>query len=615
MCRIFIVLLFLLAFSSQNHAQSKDSTSKIDSLKIVYNNQQNDAEKVKVLLNAPTRIDEYYLKPPQIFNLYTDGLQAAKRLNDKRSIMLLLVEMAYIQMYPMADETQAYNLYIQALSYAKELKDYYMCANICFEIAAINEHQNLQPQATEYLLKSIEYCRKTPKVYMKSYRWLIYEYLLENNLEKALKYGYEFVAYVNDRNASTELRVMAYGNLHGVLKKIPRKRQEQQAFQAKLITLINQIKIIDESYYIYLDDIAAACYEAGQYELAIEVASQISKASKVNSHIEIVRMLCYEVIAKAYERLGNYKKGHEYYKKYAESQFGVYKNMLRLETGRNVIRAEGERNLLIKQKELDQEKLYRNISFAIAAFIIILGAVVFFFYRREQNQKKELAQLNATKDRLFAILSHDLQSPIANLQTFMNLIQWGALDQTEFAESTDSFSSQLGNVRTMLENVLNWSISQMGGLKPKFEICNIHQIIEQELELLNLTAKSKEIKIINSINTGIEIRADKNHLAFIFRNLIQNSLKFTNSGGNISLNCTESTGKKVFEVADDGIGMSVEIQKTLFNIEKSSSKIGTNAEKGTGLGLIIVKELVEANNGQINVESQEDVGTIFSLTF
>lgn len=615
MCRIFIVLLFLLAFSSQNYAQTKDSTSIIDSLKIVYNKQQNDAEKVKVLLNAPSWIDEYYQRPIQIYNLYTYGLQAAKRLNDKRSIMLLLAEMAYIQMYPMADETQAYHLYIQALRYAEELQDYYMCASINFEMAAINEHQNLQHKATEYLLKSVEYCRKTPKVYIKSYRWLIYFYLQENNLEEALKYGFEFVAYVNERNASTELKVMAYGNLHEVLKKIPSKKQEEQICQGKLIGLINQIKIIDESYYIYLDDIAAACYEAGQYELAIEVASQISKSSKANSHLEIVRMLCYEVIAKAYERLGNHKKGLEYYKKYAESQFSIYRNTLRLETGRNVIRAEGEQNLISKQKELDQERLYRNISFAIAAFIIILGTIIFFFYRREQKRKAELAQLNATKDRLFAILSHDLQSPIANLQTFMNLIRWGALSQNEFAESTESFSSQLGNVRTMLENVLNWSISRMGGLKPKFESCNIHQIIEQELELLTHTAKNKGIQIINSIDAGIEIRADKNHLAFIFRNLIQNSLKFTNSGGNISLSYTEIAGKKVFEVADDGIGMQAEVQKTLFKIDKSSSKVGTNAEKGTGLGLIIVKELVEANGGNISVESRENVGTKFTLTF
>jgi signal transduction histidine kinase len=197
----------------------------------------------------------------------------------------------------------------------------------------------------------------------------------------------------------------------------------------------------------------------------------------------------------------------------------------------------------------------------------------------------------------------------------MNLIQWGALDQAEFAESTNAFSSQLGNVRTMLENVLNWSISQMGGIKPKFETCSVQNVINEELTLLSLSAKNKTIKIKNLIDESLTIKADKNHLAFIFRNLVQNAIKFSNMGGEIALNATKENDKIKISVSDNGVGMSDETLNKLFKLDQTNSKIGTNAEKGTGLGLILTKEFVEANGGSITVESREGIGTTFILVF
>lgn len=565
------------------------------------------------MLNAPIRFSEYYKRPDSIIDLYGKATKIAERLGDKRSAIKFLIEMAYFELYIKYDEPKAFKLYSQALRYAEEENDRDSAAIICHGLAAINEHQNFRAEMYKYFFKSIEYSLESPNFYYPPVRWTVYFLLEDNRITEALKISQQAVNHVDKNSAPAEFKVLAYGYHYSVLRRIASKKLEANIYKQKIINLLSSVKTLSKSQSY--DSFATVCYEVEQYKLAIFFANLIFEATDGHSQTKSSKIVIYEIISKSYEQLGDYQKSLEYYKQYSTTYVGVLRNLFSMESGRKVIRAEGEQNMFLKEKELDKEKLYRNISFAIAAFIIFLGAVIFFFYRREQKRKAELAQLNATKDRLFAILSHDLQSPIANLQTFMNLIHWGALNQSEFAESTNDFSSQLGNVRTMLENVLNWSISQMGGIKPRFETCSVKNVINQELELLTLSANNKGIQIKNLIDESLTIRADKNHLAFVFRNLVQNAIKFSNTGAEIELNYTKEYGKVKITVADNGVGMSKETMDKLFRLDQTSSKTGTNAEKGTGLGLILTKEFVEANGGSINVESQEGKGTKFTLVF
>ncbi|MFY7908178.1 MAG: sensor histidine kinase [Emticicia sp.] len=565
------------------------------------------------MFNAPIRHSEYYIRPTSIIDLYGKATKIAEDLGDEKSAIKFLIEMAYFELYVKYDEPKAFKLYTQALRYAEEEKDNDSIAIICYGLAAINEHQNFRAEMYKYFFKSIEYSLKSPNFYYPPFRWTVHFLLEDNRVIEALKISQQAVNQVDKNFTPAEFKILAYGYHYGVLRKIKSKKLEADIYKQKIINLLSGVKTLTKSQSY--DSFATVCYEVEQYKLAIFFANQIFEASDSDSKTESSRIVIYEIISKSYEKLGEYQKSLEYYKQYSTTYVSVLRNLFSLESGRKVIRAEGEQNLLLKEKEIEKEKLYRNISFAVAALIIFFGAVVFFFYRREQKQKAELARLNATKDRLFAILSHDLQSPIANLQTYMNLIQWGALNQEEFAESTDNFSFQLGNVRSMLENVLNWSISQMGGIKPKFETCKVQRIINEELELLTLSAKNKGIQIKNQIDESLALKADKNHLAFIFRNLVQNAIKFSNTGGEIDLSYAKENGKVKISVADNGVGMSDETLKQLFKLEQTNSKMGTNAEKGTGLGLILTKEFVEANGGNISVESQEGKGTKFTLTF
>jgi len=301
----------------------------------------------------------------------------------------------------------------------------------------------------------------------------------------------------------------------------------------------------------------------------------------------------------------------EYSKLYAK----IYKNMVNLESGRKVIRAEGERNLLVKQNEVERERFYRNLSFTIAIFLVLLSGLVLLFYKREQKQKKELTHLNTTKDKLFAILSHDLRSPVGILENNVMLTNWGALSQEEFSQMTQNLGQEVSQVRTMLDNLLQWSVSQMGGIKPMQEQIRLLDLLDSQIQLLSPAATKKSIQIVNDISETTTLLADKNHLAVIFRNLLQNAIKFTHRGGNISVKARQQQDKLLVEVRDTGIGMSKERLANLFRLSSTSSKVGTDLEQGTGLGLILVKELVEANEGSIEVNSEPNQGTLFKLYF
>jgi signal transduction histidine kinase len=613
MHRILVVFGLLLCSFSAIQAQNKITVSKIDSLAKRFEAAKDAAAKINVLLNAPKRIGEYSKNPTLIINLYYKALKLAENIGDKKSAVEILIEIAFFEMYINLDEPKAFTLLSQGLVYAEAEQDYASCAKICHELAAISEHQNLIEEMYEYFLKSIAYTQKVPILFLRPYRWASAMYLEENKIDDALKISRQAVSYVDERTAPDEFKALAYGYYYAVLKRVPSKKQEADVYKRKVVNLLRKIKTLSGSNRI--DDIAKVCYEVEQYQLAIFFASQLFEKTDLVSQHTAAKINCYEVISASYERLGEYQKSLENYKKYTTTYVNDLKNTLTLESGRKVIREEGERNLILKQKEIDEERFYRNISFAIAAFIVVLGAIIFIFYRREQARKAQLQHLNATKDKLFAILSHDLRSPVGNLENNVMLTNWGALSREEFIQSTQSLGQEIGQVRTMLDNVLHWAISQMGGMKPTLTTTLILPTVETQTKLLLPNAQAKGVKIDNAVEAQAQFSVDANHLAIIVRNLLQNAIKFTQAGGEIRLKSFEKGEISYLEIKDSGVGISQDRLGKLFEINKESSQQGTGQEQGTGLGLVLVKELVDANQGTIEVTSEIDKGTTFLIGF
>ena len=368
-------------------------------------------------------------------------------------------------------------------------------------------------------------------------------------------------------------------------------------------------------------------------------------ANKVTTFSYIKKDNVKESVALAYRRLFDINKREGNYKQailYADSAIilrdslsalinsdSLKKETYKLEAAFTLERKQSEIALLDGQRK--QQRLL-----LVAALIIGLLLVGFIGYlqrarQRIEQQKTKLAALNATKDKLFALLSHDLMSPVANMKNIMMLVEWDLMSADEFKKTTKDLTIKVNNLYGMFENVLHWSISQMRGIKAKREKVNIKALIEEQIGLLEPIAKGKGITITHNILADFECMVDKNHIALILRNLLQNALKFTNKGGSILFICetipplgaggTDGTsrsnreGSKKLIIQDNGIGMTPDILAQLFKIDENTNREGTNKEGGTGLGLILTKELVELNGGTITVSSEVRNGTAFTLTF
>lgn len=266
-----------------------------------------------------------------------------------------------------------------------------------------------------------------------------------------------------------------------------------------------------------------------------------------------------------------------------------------------------------------QNRLYVG---GLMAFLVLFGAGSWAYWRLRQQkiiidkQRESLATLNQTKDKLFAILSHDLMSPVAALKNYTMLMDWGAMTQDKFATALQRLKSNVNQASNMLENVLHWAIGQMGGGKLNQETFAIASVVNEQVELFATIAEDKKIEIEQRIPPELVVTFDKNHLELIVRNLLQNALKFTNVGGKIvfSTQVTEG-GQKYLSITDNGVGMTPDIRSKLFQISENTHRKGTQAEAGTGLGLILTKELVELNGGSINVDSTVGGGTTFRIAF
>ncbi len=232
------------------------------------------------------------------------------------------------------------------------------------------------------------------------------------------------------------------------------------------------------------------------------------------------------------------------------------------------------------------------------------------------KSEQRLRELNATKDKFFSIIAHDLKNPFNDLMGFTQLLALNIdkYDKAKIGQFASIIHHSSKLAYNLLENLLDWSRSQTGTLKFKPEKININHLIEENIELLESTASNKNIQIYSEFDTEVNAFADKNMVRTIIRNLISNAIKYTKQGGYISIRSDCSRKTCEISVSDNGIGISKQNIHKIFKIDESFSTSGTEREKGTGLGLILCKEFVEKNGGKLWVKSEQDKGSTFSFT-
>ncbi|MCM2302111.1 MAG: HAMP domain-containing histidine kinase [Flavobacteriaceae bacterium] len=232
------------------------------------------------------------------------------------------------------------------------------------------------------------------------------------------------------------------------------------------------------------------------------------------------------------------------------------------------------------------------------------------------NANTQLEALNATKNKFFSIIAHDLRNPFTSLIGFSDLLVTNAPDYS--IQKIQKFALNIHNVSKntfeLLENLLTWSRLQTANITPQIVDVELHEVINDVFNLCHPIAVSKKINLILQLDTAVNLKADRQMLQTVLRNLITNSLKFTHEDGIVTISTQNKENETLIIVSDTGIGIKREYLDKLFSIDCELSMDGTAKEKGTGLGLILCKEFVEKQNGIIWVESELGKGSSFKFT-
>lgn len=230
--------------------------------------------------------------------------------------------------------------------------------------------------------------------------------------------------------------------------------------------------------------------------------------------------------------------------------------------------------------------------------------------------RRRLQEANAAKDRFFSIIAHDLRSPFTALVGMSRYLAEGIedLDMKTAREFLEAIHKSSKNAFTLLENLLEWSRIQTGGVVIDPEELDLHRLLENNLSLFESSMVRKELKVENHFTGNEKAWADENTIDAVLRNLISNAIKFTPRGGTISFFSEKNGSELKIGIRDSGIGMSEEKQKDIFQVDVRSSTPGTEEESGTGLGMVLCREFIEKNGGQIRIESEIDQGSLIEFS-
>lgn len=228
---------------------------------------------------------------------------------------------------------------------------------------------------------------------------------------------------------------------------------------------------------------------------------------------------------------------------------------------------------------------------------------------------QEQVDLNELKTKLISIISHDVRQPVNNVISVSEIMIQSKLTESEMHELGLRLKESSMHVYQMLDNLLTWSYSQMNGLHPVAINIRLKKIIDSEIKKVYHSIEKKNITLDIDINEEHIICFDAIMFEIVFRNIFNNAIKFSPTGSKIKISSIKEDKKTKLLICDEGIGISDDLKKKLFLNDLSKSRYGTANEKGAGIGLLLCKELIDANKAQIDVLNRQETGTTFALTF
>ncbi|WP_431215943.1 tetratricopeptide repeat-containing sensor histidine kinase [Puia sp. P3] len=325
----------------------------------------------------------------------------------------------------------------------------------------------------------------------------------------------------------------------------------------------------------------------------------------------------YEAMAGVYRQEKNYKEAMAA----LDEHHRLLDSLLTSKTNSDILALDTSYQLEVSRERIDQltevnkkEKTRRNLSMVIVVLVLLVLFALWGYVRKMRRLNQQLNQSNQVRDKLFSIIGHDLKGPAGNSVQALELLEKGVLPAEQQGRLVNQLKKQSAASFDLLNALFEWGQAQLNGVKVSPERFSAKDVVRKNIGLLGPSAARKDIVICDETPEEVTLFADPNHFDFIIRNLLSNAIKFTREQGRIVIRQSLADGSVVFSVADTGIGISKEKQEAFL---KTGLPVvfGTKGEKGSGLGLMLIKEFVTAGGGRIWLTSKEGEGSAFYVSF
>jgi two-component system sensor histidine kinase/response regulator len=564
------------------------------------------------------------------------GLQLADKANYNKGKTLMLESLAWLY-YRNSDYSKALETIGRSIEISKQYQHNEVWARGLICIAAIHFEQEQYIQANRYFKEAsaIALANNNEYTYGRSLNNIGFTYIQINELDSALAYTWETyrLAKQNQEDYILGFSCRNFGEI----------AEKRNSYNQALVHYNEGMEAANRSANNYLK--ASLLYRIGRvyakinlFDRAAIALKQAIEISKKNSYkAELVKSL--EYMAATTAGMGKFEDAFAYQKEFHHLQDSLKSvkssekflvEQARLESKLKQAQIDLlTKDAVLQQEAFDKQKIVTYFFIGCVNLLVAFMVILWFNNKKLKEAKRalqkknievkkqatQLAITNTTKDKLFSIISHDLRGPLGSLKSLMDLVGRKGITQEDFVSVSKKLRSNIDSVYDDLDNLLNWARTQLQGIKPEREMFNLHALVEQKIHLFEEVSNTKEVVLRNEISKEFYVLADRNQLGLVIRNIIANALKFSKERGIVTLRASYLRGELKITVDDRGVGMTTDEINKLFNLETHFSKKGTHNEKGVGLGLMLVKEFVESNNGAISLTSESGFGTKVTLTF
>jgi two-component system, sensor histidine kinase and response regulator len=566
-----------------------------------------------------------------------DIAEQAKELSDKINFAhgraMVLANVGWIN-YRKGVYSEALSLSKEALKIHQQLRDQVGIVNCLNNIGAVSFEQQKYQGALASFKKAYQTARqvKYRDGMSRSLNNISYCFLRLKQLDSARYYTMRSIdEHVNDKYR-TSFSKRQLGDIAFEEKKFLEAMHHYQECLAGATAQNNNFLLASTQYRL-----ARTFLKLNNPDKALELLNKnIALAKKYNykSELEATYLTTSDVYAIKNDmaRAMQYQSLHYQLKdSLSEQRRGELISMVERQSESEIKNAQIElltKDALLRKNELKTQRnlIYMGIGILVVLTVLIINLLYGIQRNNRANrllaernqlinqQANQLVNLNNTKDKILSIIGHDMRSPLAGLKGLVSLMDSDSITQKEFIDNSKSLRKNLDYVYNDLDNLLQWANAQLTGIIPQFSDVCLSEIVNEKASLFDEVAKAKSIQISLNVPASIFARVDINHLRLALRNLISNAIKFSRPQTTITISASEISKKVFLKVQDQGVGISPEDQKKLFNAESHFTRSGTQNEKGVGLGLILVKEFMETNRGSISVSSKINEGTIFIVT-